>query len=70
MATITGNKDGRNGRNESYNIGSRKNVPRKKAIIEVKKGNHPDYHVFKINGQEYIRDNPDHRKRDNVNYQR
>jgi len=67
MSKIRGNNDGLNGRNESYQIGSRKEVPRPEAVKEVKAGKHPDSHVVKINGREYVRDNPDGSKKDNVN---
>ena len=67
MAHIIGNNDGPNGRNESYTIGRRKNVPRTQAVREVEAGKHPDVHVVKINGKKYVRDNPDPSKRDNVN---
>lgn len=67
MTKIEGNNDGPGGRNDSYKIGSRKNVPRKQTVKEVKQGKHPDAHVVKINGNEYVRDNPDHSKKDNVN---
>ena len=67
MAKITGNNDGPNGRNESYKIGDRKNVPRLQAVKEVKQGKHPNVHIVKINGREYVRDNPDSSKADNVN---
>jgi hypothetical protein len=45
----------------------RPNVPRRQAVREVKNGLHPGYHTLKINGQEYVRDNPDNSKKDNVN---
>jgi len=67
MTKIIGNNDGPGGRNSTYNIGSRKNVPRRSAVAEVKRGKHPDAHVIKRNGREYVRDNPDQSKRDNVN---
>lgn len=67
MPKITGRNDGPNGRNDHYDIGSRKNVPRRNAVAEVKRGEHPDYHIQKVNGREYVRDNPDGNKRDNVN---
>ena len=51
---IRGNNDGPGGRNETYDIGSRKNVPRKKAVREVKKDQHPGTHVYTLNGQEYV----------------
>ena len=67
MAKIRGNNDGEGGRNESYRIGSRKEVPRGQAVKEVKQGKHPAHHVMKRDGQEYVRDNPDNSKKDNVN---
>jgi len=67
MTKIKGNSDGPGGRNESYQIGSRKEVPRPVAVNEVKAGKHPDAHVVKVNGQEYVRDNPDSSVKDNVN---
>jgi hypothetical protein len=67
MTKIKGNNDGPNGRNESYQIGSRKSVPRTQAVKEVKQGKHPDAHVVKVNGREYVRDNPDKSTKDNVN---
>lgn len=66
MSKIKGCGDGPNGRNEHYNIGSRKSVPRRNAVAEVKRGEHPGYHVVKVNDREYVRDNPDHSKSDNV----
>lgn len=67
MTKIIGNNDGPGGRNESYKIGSRKKVPRRTAVAEVKRGQHPGAHVYNINKREYVRDNPDSSTRDNVN---
>lgn len=67
MAKIKGNNDGPGGRNETYTINSRRNVPRAVAVKEVEHGKHPDAHVVKINGRKYVRDNPDNSKKDNVN---
>ena len=67
MTKIVGNNDGPNGRNESYKIGLRKTVPRPQAVREVKQGQHSGAHVVKINGREYVRDNPDNSTCDNVN---
>ena len=64
---IRGNNDGPNERNETYQIGNRPSVPRPRAVRQVKRGDCPGYHVVKIRGREYIRDNPDQSKRDNVN---
>lgn len=67
MTKIIGNNDGPGGRNETYKIGKRPEVKRTEAVKEVKRGDHPDAHVVKINGREYVRDNPDNSKSDNVN---
>ena len=67
MTKIIGNNDGPNGRNETYRIGDRRHVPRLQAVKEVKQDKHPDAHVVKINHREYVRDNPDNSKKDNVN---
>jgi len=67
MGKIRGNNDGPGGRNESYEIGPRKHVPRQVAVREVEQGKHPGNHVVEINGRKYVRDNPDSSKRDNVN---
>lgn len=67
MTRIRGRNDGPGGRNEHYDIGGRKNVPRPQVVAEIKHGRHPDAHVVKINGREYARDNPDRSKADNVN---
>lgn len=67
MTKIIGKNDGPGGRNEHYKIGKRLNVPRLQAVKEVKRGDHPGAHVIKINRREYVRDNPDPSKRDNVN---
>lgn len=67
MTKIKGKNDGPGGRNEHYDIGKRKNVPRRNAVAEVKRGEHPGAHVVKVKGREYVRDNPDRSKDDNVN---
>lgn len=67
MTKIIGKNDGPGGRNEHYKIGSRSNVPRRQAVGEVKAGKHSGAHVIEVNKREYVRDNPDSSKRDNVN---
>lgn len=67
MTKVIGNNDGPGGRNETYKIGKRGEVKRTDAVKEVKDGKHPGAHVVKINRREYVRDNPDHTKSDNVN---
>jgi hypothetical protein len=67
MTKIRGRNDGPGGRNEHYDIGSRSNVPRRNVVAVIKRGEHPDAHVVKVNDREYARDNPDSSKKDNVN---
>ena len=67
MTRIKGRNDGPGGRNEHYDIGGRKNVPRRDVVAEIKRGEHRDAHVVKVHGREYARDNPDSSKSDNVN---
>lgn len=67
MTKIRGNRDGQGGRNDSYKIGGRSHVPRRNAVAEVKRGDHPGAHVVKVRGVEYVRDNPDGSTKDNVN---
>ena len=48
MTKIIGNNDGPGGRNETYNIGSRKEIPRAQVVREIKQGKHPGAHVIKV----------------------
>lgn len=67
MTKIRGRNDGPGGRNEHYDVGSRKNVPRPQIVKEIKQGKHSGAHIVKINGRDYARDNPDGSTKDNVN---
>jgi len=67
MTRIRGKNDGPGGRNEHYDIGNRKDVPRRNVVAEIKRGEHPGAHTVEVNGREYARDNPDNSKSDNVN---
>ncbi len=67
MTKIIGKNDGPGGRNEHYDIGRRKDVPRRNVVAEIKRGEHKGAHVVKINDREYARDNPDSSTSDNVN---
>ncbi|WP_279147207.1 DUF3892 domain-containing protein [Photobacterium carnosum] len=58
---INGNGDG------SYTIIGRGVVARPTLIKEVKEGKHPDTHVYKRNGVEYARNNPNNNVPDNIN---
>lgn len=67
MSKIKGRQDGVGGRNEHYDIGSRKNVKRSVAVKEVEAGLHPEFHIYKRGRRKFIRDNPDDSVNDNVN---
>ncbi len=58
MKKIIGKNDGPGGRNEHYDIGRRKNIPRRNVVAEIKRGEHPGAHVVKMKGREYARYNP------------
>ena len=66
MTRIRKSHDGA-GRDKTYNIGSRKDVPLAKVVKEIKQGKHPGAHLYKYDGINFPRDNPDSSKRDNVN---
>lgn len=63
---INGNADGENGENQTYTVKGRGEVTRAKMVREVKNGKHTGVHVQKVNGTEYVRANPNERKKDNV----
>lgn len=64
---IYGNADGENGENDTYRIPGRgKKIPKKTLAREVKQGKHPHHHIYTREGEEYLRANPDNRKRNNV----
>ncbi len=63
---IRGNKDGKNGSNNSYTIPGRGIVPRKKLVKEVDGGKHQNHHIVEIDGKEYVRSNPDKTPNNNV----
>ena len=67
MSKITGNGDGQNGSNDSYRIGNRFGVPRTQATNEVELGLHPGYHTVEIDGETFVRGNPNGSSNDNVN---
>ena len=68
MATkITGNHDGKSGRNESYYIPGRGNVSRKTLVKEVRTGKHPNFSIYELEGEKFVRSNPDNSEKNNVN---
>lgn len=64
---ITGNHDGENGRNESYYIPGRGNVPRKTLVKEVEAGKHQNFSTYEHEGEKFVRSNPDNSEKNNVN---
>lgn len=67
MSKITGNGDGENGGNDHYRVGNNRNVPRHQIVTEVDAGLHPGYHTVEIDGESYVRGNPNGSDSDNVN---
>ncbi|MFA6596937.1 MAG: hypothetical protein WCS69_04375 [Ignavibacteriaceae bacterium] len=65
--SITGNHDGENGRNESYHIPGRGDVPRKKLVREVEEDKHPKFSIYKINREKFVRGKPDDSEKNNIN---
>lgn len=66
-SSINGNGGGAKGGNASYLVKGRGEISRSKLVKEVKQGKHPDTHIYKRNGVEYARNNPNHDKPDNIN---
>jgi len=64
---IKGNRDGENGRNESYTIPGRGKVTRKKLVKEVEAGKHPCFSTYERDGESFVRANPDNLEKNNVN---
>ena len=66
MTKIKKNHNG-TGRDKTYDIGSRKNIPLGTVVKEIKQGKHPGAHLYTNNGIKFPRDNPDGSEKDNVN---
>ena len=65
---IKGNKDGVNGENETYSIPGRSSAISRRALVkEVKQGKHAGFSIYERNGKEYVRANPDSKRKNNVN---
>ncbi|BDQ34497.1 hypothetical protein [Pseudodesulfovibrio portus] len=65
---IKGNRDGENGRNESYRIpGRSSSIDRDTLVREVEAGKHPDFGTYTRNGETYVRANPDYTESNSVN---
>lgn len=64
---IRGNNDGEHGENDSYTIQGRGVVSREALVDEINTGKHPNHHVVNVNGEDYVRSNPDQQESNNVN---
>lgn len=65
---IIGNGDGENGENDSYRIpGRSSDIPREELVREVEEGKHPKFSIYTLNGEKYVRANPDSNTENNVN---
>lgn len=65
---IIGNGDGENGENDTYRIPGRgTHIPRAQLVSEVEADRHPGFSTYTINGETYIRSNPDNSTNNNVN---
>jgi hypothetical protein len=65
--SITGNGDGKDGGNDSYTVKGRGVVDRKALAKEVDQGKHDGYHTVEIDGEKWVRSNPDNTTSDNIN---
>ena len=63
---IRGNQDGDNRSNNSYTISGRGVVKRNQLVKEVEKGKHPNHHTVEVDGEQYVRSNPDRTTNNNV----
>ncbi|AVF75859.1 MULTISPECIES: DUF3892 domain-containing protein [Vibrio] len=63
---IKGNQDGENGENQTYTIPGRGVVDRETLVQEVEQGKHPNFHTVEVEGDKYVRANPDRSKGNNV----
>ena len=64
---IIGQHNGDNGGNDTYFIPGRGYVPRGTLVGEVEDGKHPGFTTTTINGEEYVKGNPNGKESDNVN---
>jgi hypothetical protein len=64
---IKGNRDGEGGRNDSYTIPGRGIVEREELVKEVEKGKHPDFSIYELDQEKFVRAKPDSSQTNNVN---
>ena len=66
---IIGRRESKTGGNTHYKLSNKKIVNRSDAVKMVKAGKLPGYHTVTVNKKKYLRDNPDKRKKDNIDSQ-
>lgn len=66
MGKIKASKEDVSGRNTHFSVGNRKNVTRVQVVKEIKNGQHPGYHVRKINNVLTPVSNPDKNANNNI----
>ncbi len=66
---ITGRREDSNGANTHYRLSDGKIVTRADAVAMQRRGLLPGYHIIRVNGVEYLRDNPDTKEEDNIDNQ-
>jgi len=69
MAKITGRRESETGANTHYRLGNNQIITRAEGVRRAEAGLMPDYHVIKVNGVKYLRDNPGKSKLDNIDSQ-
>lgn len=66
---ITGIREDEKGANTHYRLSNGRIITREEGVRMCKEGKLPDYHIYPLNGVEYLRDNPDIREEDNIDSQ-
>lgn len=67
---ITGKTKNSTGGCTHYQIDNKIVVTRAEGVKMQKRGELPEYNIITVNGKEYLRDNPDNNKKDNINNQK
>ncbi len=66
---VTGRREDGKGANTHYKLSNGNIITRAKGVTMRRRGELPGYHIVKVNGVDYLRDNPDNRKGDNIDSQ-
>lgn len=66
---VTGRREDANGANTHYRLNDDRIVTRDEAVRMCRLGLLPGYNIIRVNGVEYLRDNPDTRESDNIDNQ-